>query len=61
MLSDRELRELVEDHLKEEIAAKLRGGASRAQVVAALVEEDFAQGPAQMLVDAVIRERSGMA
>ena len=55
MLSDRELRELVEEHLKEEIAAKLHDGASRAQVVAALVEEGFAQGPAESYVDAVIR------
>ena len=56
MLSDRELRELVEEHLKEEIAAKLHEGASRAQVVAALVEEGFAQEPAETFVDAVMRE-----
>jgi hypothetical protein len=55
MLSDRELRELVEEHLKEEIAAKLQDGASRAEVVAALVEEGFDHGPAETYVDGVIR------
>ncbi|HET9248781.1 MAG TPA: hypothetical protein VFP13_02410 [Actinomycetota bacterium] len=55
MLSDRELRELVVEHLKEEIAAKLHEGASRAQVVAALVEEGFARVPAETFVDAVMR------
>jgi hypothetical protein len=55
MLSDRELRELVEEHLKEEIAAKLHDGASRAQVVAALVEEGFVPRSAERFVDAVMR------
>ena len=61
MLSDRELRDLVGEHVKEEIAAKLREGASRAQVVAALVEEGFAQRPAETYVDAVIEGPSRSA
>ena len=61
MLSDRELRELVEEHLKEEIAARFHEGATRAQVVAALVEEGFAQGPAEAFVDAVIGDPSRSA
>jgi hypothetical protein len=54
MLSDEELRALVERELTDQIERRLRDGASRDQVVASLVEDGFVRETARAYVDGVI-------
>jgi hypothetical protein len=53
VLSDEELRELVERELREDIERRLRDGASRDAVVASLIDEGFIPETARAYVDAV--------
>lgn len=52
MLSDEELRDLVERELRDDIERSMREGASHDQVVASLVEEGFVPETARAYVDA---------
>jgi hypothetical protein len=54
VLSDEELRALVERELADDIERRLRAGASRDEVVTALVEEGFLVETAGVYVDGVI-------
>jgi hypothetical protein len=50
VLSDEELRELVERELREDIEHRIRDGATRDQIVASLVEEGFVAETARAYV-----------